>query len=234
MEWNKESILLVKKSWKIKGEKAMNGYEVKVQQIKVALGCNQTELAKRLGVGQAAISHWLTGKTQITKKHKRAINKLWKEVVPEERKGLEQVVDFGCAIERLKEFSPIIQHETQNVEITDIDTEIERLEKRIANLKQARQEQKWQFTEDEKVILRNLPEDFKFIARDENGGLIVTGEKVVKNEQGFSGVWSFDPTIQVSFPKTMTASFASFDLYKHLFKCISWNDEIPCEFRKFV
>lgn len=154
--------------------------------------------------------------------------------MPEERKTIEQVADFGCAIERLKEFAPIVQQVAPSVEITDIDTEIERLEKRIENLKKARQEQKWQFTEDEKVILRNIPEDFKFIARDENGGLIVTGEKVIKNEQGFNGVWSFETSTQVPLPKTLTASFASFDLYKHIFKCISWNDDYACEFRKLI
>ena len=66
----------------------MNGYEVKVLQIMKALGCSQMALAKRLGLSQSVVSHWLKGRTGITRKHKQMIDDLWEKVVPMEQRPI--------------------------------------------------------------------------------------------------------------------------------------------------
>lgn len=81
----------------------------------------------------------------------------------------------------------------------------------------------WEFTEDEKVILRNLPEQYKWIARDDDGWtmgeLFIYAFKPMK----FNGTWIFDK-----------GSVTDLDSFKHLFQSIQWEDEEPCEFRKYL
>ena len=75
----------------------------------------------------------------------------------------------------------------------------------------------WEFTEDEKVILRNLPEEFRWIARDKiSQGLFVYTSKPTKSEQSWLG------------------NVISLIGFQHVFKSIQWSDEEPCEFRKYI
>lgn len=76
----------------------------------------------------------------------------------------------------------------------------------------------WKFTEDEKVILRNLPKEFKWIARDGNKDLYIYITKPCKIED----IWDYDESLY------------ELDLFKHLFQTIQWEDAEPCEFRKFI
>ena len=64
-------------------------------------------------------------------------------------------------------------------------------------------------TEDEKVILRNLPKEYKWIARDENGCLYVYASKPKK---GIT-IWEGDGLPMIPFD--------------HLFEFIKWEDEEP-------
>ena len=65
-------------------------------------------------------------------------------------------------------------------------------------------------TEDEKVILRNLPKEYKWIARDECTYMYLYTNKPVKNAcRGWNG-----------------AGFARF-IFPHLFQFIQWEDEEP-------
>ena len=90
----------------------------------------------------------------------------------------------------------------------------------LSMLKPAVNEPKqWKFTEDEKVILRNLPNEYNWIARDENKSLYVYIEKPCKIED----IWDYG----------CNNSFG-IDLFKHLFQTIQWYDFEPCEFRKFI
>lgn len=74
------------------------------------------------------------------------------------------------------------------------------------------------FTEDEKVILRNLNQLYRYLARDKNGELCVYQDIPCKNER--SDYW--------------IANSDFYDLpYKHLFQQIKWEDK-PCEFRKYM
>lgn len=86
-------------------------------------------------------------------------------------------------------------------------------------IKPAENEPKWIFTEYEKAILRNLPEEYKWIARDRDGDLMVYKGKPEKR----SFCWG----------RRMT-DFEMFSVFNHLFRSIKWEDEEPCEFRKYI
>ena len=95
----------------------------------------------------------------------------------------------------------------------NIDEEIKYHENELAKLKAQREAEKWQFTEDEKVILRNIDKQYKWIGRDTEGTL-----------------WFYDtkPTYTIGY-----GNAKYIDLFNHLFRCIKIQDE-PCEFRKFI
>ena len=79
---------------------------------------------------------------------------------------------------------------------------------------------RWEFTEDEKVILRNLPDEFRWIARDElDNRLYVYTLKPTKYKQSWV----------IVFGDGMSLSG-----FKHLFESIKWTDEEPCEFRRYL
>lgn len=66
---------------------------------------------------------------------------------------------------------------------------------------------------DEKVILRNLPEEFKYIARDSNTDIFIYKTK---------------PTKKLSaWVNTITSNTAPLNLYNHLFQFIKWEDDEP-------
>ena len=79
----------------------------------------------------------------------------------------------------------------------------------------------WSFTDDEKVILRNLPEEYKWIVRDENGEMTIYSTKPDKS----NGFWLGSQAVY---------SFESFTAFKHIFKSIQWLDDEPCEFREYL
>lgn len=66
-------------------------------------------------------------------------------------------------------------------------------------------------TEDEKTILRNLPSNYEWIARDKNGRLCVYPGKPSK------AVTSWGCAL----------GHRSFDLFNHLFQMIHWEDDEP-------
>lgn len=66
-------------------------------------------------------------------------------------------------------------------------------------------------TEDEKVILRNLPETCKWIARDRDGGLFVYPGKPSKAANAWGSTLGY----------TFLGSF------NHLFKMVKWEDDEP-------
>ena len=65
---------------------------------------------------------------------------------------------------------------------------------------------------DEKVILRNLPEGFKYIARDYGNAIYVYRKKPTKSMHE----WTNE-----------VPSGASLNLYAHLFQFIKWEDDEP-------
>lgn len=79
---------------------------------------------------------------------------------------------------------------------------------------------KWEFTEDEKTILRNLRETYKWIARDgdHRADICVYEDKPQKQNNTWWNVFSYD----------------RLSLFKHIFQTIKWEDDEPCEFRKYI
>ena len=69
-------------------------------------------------------------------------------------------------------------------------------------------------TEDAKVILRNLPEKYKWIARDKNGFIYVFTHKPIKIIKSTLSEWDGLGFTKLIFP--------------HLFQFIQWEDEEPC------
>lgn len=65
---------------------------------------------------------------------------------------------------------------------------------------------------DEKVILRNLPEEYKYITRDYNNMISIHKEKPIKN--GYAWV---DKNLSATWLKP----------YNHLFHFIKWEDDKP-------
>lgn len=68
-------------------------------------------------------------------------------------------------------------------------------------------------TEDEKVILKNINKDYKWIARDDNGSLFIYGEKPIKKES--------------SWISKMFLDWFNMCIFNHLFLFIKWEDEEP-------
>lgn len=73
------------------------------------------------------------------------------------------------------------------------------------------------FTEDEKTILKSLPENYKWIARDKNGFIYVYANKPHKITD--IAMFEVDPLCR------------DFYLFKHMFKGVTWENSPIC-FRK--
>lgn len=102
-----------------------------------------------------------------------------------------------------------------------IDDQIEYYEKRLTELKAQKEKEKWVFTEDEKVILRNLAERYKWIARDDlSNRIYIFVDKPHKED----GKWINDRGF----------NYLELRPFQHLFQCIQWTDIQPCEFRKYI
>ena len=67
-------------------------------------------------------------------------------------------------------------------------------------------------TKDENVILRNLPEEYKWIARDESNYLFIYNTKPSKRD----GNWNNED-----------GDYINFNEFNHLFTLIKWVDEEP-------
>lgn len=78
----------------------------------------------------------------------------------------------------------------------------------------------YQFTEDEKTILRNLDKKFKWIARDKNTRLWLFTNIPHKNYNFYC--WSG------------TVEYCSFEMFEHLFQSIQWEDDKPIEIAKVI
>ena len=82
---------------------------------------------------------------------------------------------------------------------------------------------KWTFTEDEKVILRNVDEKYKWIARDDDGDISISID-IPQKQHHF---WKYKETVNNN-------NFQYLQIFNHLFKTIKWEDDNACEFRKYI
>ena len=123
---------------------------------------------------------------------------------------LEDCVEYGLISGEFVKEAP---------ELETLDEQIEYHEKKLAELKTQKEKEKWQFTEDEKVILRNLPEKYKYIARDKDDCIAVY--------VGLPNKRSYDWNDENDTCRLL-------ELFNDIFQCIQWTDDKPCEFRKYI
>lgn len=76
------------------------------------------------------------------------------------------------------------------------------------------------FTEDEKTILKSLPENYKWIARDECGAIYVYANKPQRGEFVFNCQDGYKVTL-----------YRNINIFKHIFKGLTWKNSPIC-FRK--
>lgn len=87
-------------------------------------------------------------------------------------------------------------------------------------LKPATNERYWTFTEDEKVILRNLPKEYKWLVRDSDDYLVIFMKKPEKDNKW--KIWEYG------------GDCLQLQEFNHLFQSINWEEDDPCEFRKYL
>lgn len=66
-------------------------------------------------------------------------------------------------------------------------------------------------TDDEKVILKNIDKDYKWVARDKNDNLYVYNEKPIRSVSNSEWIGRH--------------RFITINAFKHLFKLVKWEDE---------
>lgn len=73
-----------------------------------------------------------------------------------------------------------------------------------------------EFTNDEKIIARNISKEYKWIARDDNGDLCIYKEKPKKSKC----IWNISSGNLFDKLETLTA-------FNHMFSSIKWEDDEP-------
>lgn len=140
------------------------------------------------------------------------------KVKPDKHDDLEDTLSYMK--KHIKQLPLCIVNTVDDFDWT-IDEQIKWHEEKLAELKAQKEKEKWQFTEDEKVILRNLPEKYNYIARDDLSDRIYI---FVDKPHKEYGNWTNDKAF----------NYLELIPFKHIFQCIQWSDEEPCEFRKFI
>lgn len=186
------------------------------------------DIAKQAGVSKATISRWHKGTVKANKTLEEIVEKNLKDYVDRDKFDTQA----GVAEYFLKHFEhPIMVIRSENdtiqaieeIDGATLDKHIAFCEKRLAELKAQKEKNKWKFTEDEKVILRNLPKEYKWLVRTQMNNLYV-----------FSGKPQKDTPFWKSINKTRGSYYTQIMMFNHLFQCIQWSDAEPCEFRKFI
>ena len=81
-------------------------------------------------------------------------------------------------------------------------------------------------TEDEKIILKNLPKEFKYIVRDRDGLLILFRKrphKVISCNTWYCNIDYYKES-----------EWDYFKFYNHLFKFIKWEDKKPYKIKELL
>lgn len=77
----------------------------------------------------------------------------------------------------------------------------------------------YQFSEDEKTILRILDKKWKWLARDKNGSLYVYTHRPIRSNENYT---------------FSEGSWECFNTFEHLFQSIQWTDDEPVEIAKVI
>ena len=93
------------------------------------------------------------------------------------------------------------------------------IESKLKSIKQQLAPKKYQFSANEKTILRSLSEEWKWLARDKSGILYLYTNRPIK----VSDHYMFSQ-----------GRYAIFDTFGHLFQSIQWTDDEPVEIEKVI
>ena len=114
--------------------------------------------------------------------------------------------------------------EMQNMSDEELARKIERLYKdcdmTIQDWLKAEHKEKPKLTEVEKVILENLPEEYKYISRDEDNTLKIGTEKLKKADRGY---WYCE-----------RCQYTVLEPFEHLFQFIKWKDTEPYNIKELL
>lgn len=183
------------------------------------------KLAKELGVSKTSISRWHKGECKPSYPYyEENLDCLLQHTTQKENELLEPIdkLKLLLAQENYSDFMKILEKSKEN-KISIIDNEIKFHKQKLAELKAQKEKEKWKFTEDEKVILRNLPKEYNWLIRSQGGDLFV---------------FTLEPQKMDYYWETINKGKDSYceiiSMFNHLFKCIQWSDEHPCEFRKYI
>lgn len=180
-------------------------------------GWSYGKLARELKVSKTTIARWHKGETKPQLfEHYQAINSLYFGLY----QAKEDLVNKPIETTKFKSWD-----EFEKEFFTDeyYNNAIAYHQKVIDDLKKSRDAQKWKFTEDEKVILRNLPKEYNWLVKSENDSLFV----FTSEPQKIDYYWE-------TINKGKDSYCEEISMFNHLFKCIQWSDERPCEFRKYI
>lgn len=79
----------------------------------------------------------------------------------------------------------------------------------------------YQFSENEKTILKSIDKKWKWLGRDEDGQLFLFTDKPKKDDNGWQLV-------------NFQTSYTSLNIFKFLFQSIQWTDDEPVEIAKVI
>ena len=115
----------------------------------------------------------------------------------------------------IKHLDLLISNEPIDMELSEY---IECLKDDILFLFKSLKKEKPKLTEDEKVILRNIDKEYKWITRDKDGDL---------------GFHSVKPHKEVYFWSSLEANYVD-DLFPNLFQFIKWEDDEPYSIKELL
>lgn len=78
---------------------------------------------------------------------------------------------------------------------------------------------------DEKALLRCLPKEIKWIARDEEGELWCFETKPFKASSDYADYWDYKPN---------TSEAYELNVFKHLFQFVKWEDDEPTSIEELL
>lgn len=101
----------------------------------------------------------------------------------------------------------------------ELKERLNHIESKLKEIKKKLQPKEYQFSANEKTILRSLSEKWKWIARDKSGLLYLYTHRPIK----FVDHYMFSQ-----------GCYVIFDAFGHLFQSIQWTDDEPVEIEKVI
>ena len=101
----------------------------------------------------------------------------------------------------------------------ELKERLSHIESKLNSIKQQPAPKEYQFSKNEKTILRTLSEKWKWLARDKNGILYVYTHRPIRSSETY---------------RVLEGSCESFKAFGHLFQSIQWTDDEPVEIEKVI